>query len=63
MARDIVNRIIQKKFGATNDCIVRKRKHYFQQAVVSCGVLTCYYAYQIAQGEFIPCFFANLKKR
>ena len=63
MARDIVNCIIQKKFGATNDCIVGKMKHYFQQEVVSCCVLTCYYAYQIAQGEFIPCFFPNLKKR
>ena len=62
MARDIVNRILQKKFGATNECTVGKMKH-LQQDAVSCGVLTCYYAYQIAQGEFIPWFFPNLKKR
>ena len=63
MARDIVNRILQKKFGVTNECTVRKMKRYLQQDAVGCGVLTCYYEYQIAQGEFIPCFFPNLKKR
>ena len=45
MARDIVNRILQKKFGATNECTVGKMKHYLQQDAVSCGVFTCYYAY------------------
>ena len=45
VARDIVNRILQKKFGATNECTVGKMKHYLQQDAVSCGVFTCYYAY------------------
>ena len=63
MARDIVNRILQKKFGATNECTAGKMKHYLQQDAVNCCVLTCYYANQIAQGEFIPCSFSNLKKR
>ena len=63
MARDIVNHTLQKKYGATNICTVGKMKHYLQQDTVSCGVLTCYYAYQIAQGEFIPWIFLNLKKR
>ena len=57
VARDIVNRILQKKFEAKNECTVGKMKHYLQQDAVSCGVLTCYYTYQIAQGEFIRCFF------
>ena len=45
-----------KQFGATNECTVGKIKHYLQQDGVSCGVLTCYYTYQIAQGEFIKQF-------
>ena len=57
VARDIVNRILQKKFGATNECTAGKMKHYLKQDAVSCCVFTCYYANQIAQGEFIPCFF------
>ena len=62
MARGIVNCILQKKFEAINECTVGKMK-YLQQDAVSCGVLTCCYAYKIAQREFIPCFFSNLKKR
>ena len=62
MARDIVNRIVQKKFGAANECTVGKMKH-LQHDAVSCGALTYYYAYQIAKGKFIPWFFPNLKKR
>ena len=63
MSRDIVNCILQKKSGATNKCTVGKMKHYLQQDDASCVVLTCYYAYQIAQVEVIPYFFPNLKKR
>ena len=52
-----------KKFGASNECTFGKIKHYLQQDAVSCSVLACYYAYQIAQGDFIPWLFPNLKKR
>lgn len=53
MARDIANRILKKKFGATIECTVGKMKH-LQQDAVSCEVLTYYYANQIARDDFIP---------
>ena len=62
MARDIVNRILQRKFVAINEYTVEKMKHYLQQDAVSCSVLSCYCAYQIAQGKFIPCFFLIYRK-
>ena len=57
MARDIANRVLQKSFGATNQRTFGKMKYYLQQNAVSCGVLTCYYVYQLDRVSLFLGFF------
>lgn len=51
-SRAMVENIMQKKFNSRNLKVV-KRPHFLQSDAISCGVLTCYYAEQSAQGLLV----------
>ena len=66
----ITNIILEKKFGYSKGCSIASMPHFLQKDAVSCGVLSCYYASQIAKGnvqvfvlfKFSLIFHGNVRK-
>ena len=47
----ITNIILEKKFGYSKGCSIASLSHFLQKDAVRCGVLLCYYASQIVEGN------------